>query len=66
MDKMLYPLGLVGKVKVGFSCLTWTVTVWVQFQPFPQCRLPALLIISINLNDDAMPSAVPTLVHMLF
>ncbi len=23
-------------------------TAWVQFQPFPRCRLPALLIISIN------------------
>ncbi len=40
------PLGLVGKAKAGSSRLTWTV--WVQFPPFPQRILPALLMSSIN------------------
>ncbi len=40
------PLGLVGKAKAGSSLLTWTA--WVQFPPFPQRSLPALLMSSVN------------------
>ncbi len=43
-------LGLVGKEKAGSLRLTWTA--WVQFQPLLRRRLPALLIISRNWNDD--------------
>jgi hypothetical protein len=46
MTRMYLPLGLVGQVKEGSSCLTWTA--WVQFLPFPQRSLPALLMGSIN------------------
>ncbi len=37
---------VVQQVKVGSSNVTWTA--WVQFQPFPQHKLLALLAISIN------------------